>query len=360
MFTLNQKELLATLKEHNQFTKSHGMKLSVLDHILVQVDESLITFISTNLINEYTTTFTSSIYDKKSTFTIPKKQAIDFISKLSSKKSVTIKKIQDGWIEILQEETKAMFMGIDVEDYPTINSDEIELEQIDAVEWKQVLKSVNYIKPQSSEGRTHILGLCLKKDSISSTDGNRLSSCKITELKNEKLSKGVLIPKECAIYVEKMLGKYSQNAKFGFDGACFVFFQFNKKLIFQALEGDFPDLPQITDIFEKSMSISLHREQLLNKFELMSTVNNESTLVSISHNQICLTSVNVENRSEIKKCFEVDFNLGIDITVNLNTEYVIQALKSMDDEIIEMWLQSDVMPVFFNGNVFNVIMPKKI
>jgi DNA polymerase III sliding clamp (beta) subunit (PCNA family) len=91
----------------------------------------------------------------------------------------------------------------------------------------------------------------------------------------------------------------------------------------------------------------------------MSTVNNESTLVNISCNKICLSTSNGETGSKIEKCFEVDFNLDIDITVNLNTTYVIQALKSMDDETIEMRFQDSVKPVFFNGSVFNAVMTRK-
>ena len=182
------------------------------------------------------------------------------------------------------------------------------------------------------------------------TDTRRLALVKIENASEDNFS--LIIPKKAIGEIQKLFFDdieifYDQNTLIAKSDN----FQFFTKLI----NGKFPDYERIIPK-EKRFRILLNREKMVDSIKQISTVSNEMK-ITFKPNSILFESLNDDN---IEAKTEVEFNTGLDsdITIAVNSRYVIDFLSNIEDSNFILGFNDTGLPFSLESeNFMTIVMP---
>ena len=197
--------------------------------------------------------------------------------------------------------------------------------------------------------------LCTTTDSLefAATDGHRLAVVETNlETDNQPGEEvAVTIPARGLRELERMLAGHQgeELVKLWFDESQVVFELGEQRLTSRRLEGAYPAYGQlIPQEFQRQMS--LERKRLLSGLELVAVLadaNNSVVKFSLdSEKQELSLSVNAKDVGNAKESMPVEIS-GDSIDIAFNVKYLMDGLKSLPANEIQMHLNAPTQPVIF-------------
>lgn len=347
------------------------MNLPILSNILIQVNESGVKLIATNLEISVNVNLRAKV-EKVGSFTVPAKTLTDFVH-LLPEEQVEFEK-QDNEIFIKCGKSSTKIKGIDAEDYPVVPGIEEEHPYVVEVDnFKNSLSQVviacakNEIRPELSGIFFGFFTNDFQGLTLAATDSYRLAEKKLSVSQGSDEVK-VIVPARTAQEIIRLLtlSKNQQaenNVRLWVGenqiGLRYDDFEFSSRLV----DGKYPDYTQIIPSEFKTNAV-FSSSAMINKIKAASLftttgVNAVSFDLSPEQNNIGISSTSTqtgEHSSEIEA--EVT---GEENSILLNHRYVLDGLQNIESEEIEFKVNSGDAPCLFQGKGKNeylyIVMP---
>lgn len=195
---------------------------------------------------------------------------------------------------------------------------------------------------------------------VVSLDGHRISIRNI-EMKNSYDNKKVIIPGKTLNEISKILsGNVEEDVSIFFTDKHVVFEFDNTTVISRLIEGEYFKIDQMLNSnYETKVSI--------NKKEFLSCIDRATLLVKEGDKKPIIVNIE-ESKLELKinstlgsMDEDIDINKeGKDLKIGFNPKFLIDALKVIDDEVIDMYMFNSKAPCFIKDadqNYIYLILP---
>lgn len=182
---------------------------------------------------------------------------------------------------------------------------------------------------------------------IVALDGYRLA-IKRAEIENKIGDISVIVPGKALSEINRILSGDEKNIKMAFTQKHALFSIENTRIITRLLEGEFINYKQIIPK-DNSMKVTVQTKDLQNSIERASLLAREgkNNLIkfSITDELMMITS-----NSEVGNVYEeLPINLeGGNLEIAFNSRYMLEALKVMEEENIEMKFDTNLSPCIIN------------
>lgn len=293
------------------------------------------------------------------------KYFVDFVKKLE-KEQIELCKIEDGKLQIKYSESVSELQVFPVENYPKIEMNkEGDFFEIPQKDFKKLVERTVFAC--SLDDSRPILKGCLFEVengtlSVVSLDGFRMAVSK-----KEIVSSGdfkVVIPSRTLNEITRLLDKEEETVKIILkNNSLFVEVE-NTTLISRLIEGEFVKYNHILPTnFENKVTVN--KNAFLNSIERASIVakNDRFNIVRLDIKE---KAINVSAKSEIGNVNEnVNINLeGKDLTIAFNGKYIMDFLKVVDADFINLNLNTAIDPCVFSPvgdeNFIYLVLPVRI
>lgn len=283
---------------------------------------------------------------KAGTATVPAKKLFEIVRALPDLSTVSIKKMENNWIEIRCGSAHFKLVGLPVEEYPSLPDTgkektiglpagvlkEAIRRVIFSIAQEDIRYAMNGALFQIEENRLLLVG----------TDGHRLAYAS-TELESghspEKVE--VIISRKALGELMKLLPDAKEEVQFGkFEN--FLFFQVDSHLLLSRnIEAQFPN-------YDKFISLRNDKTAVFNAVELNKTLQRVAVLAnersravefSLAEQGATLSSVNPE-MGEASDSMEIQYE-GTPLKIGFNSQYLSEFLSAMTAEEVIFELNTE-------------------
>ncbi|MCL1464658.1 DNA polymerase III subunit beta [Argonema galeatum] len=363
----------------------------VLANVLLSADENLqrVSLTAFDLSLGIKTSFAAQV-ENSGTLTLPAKLLNDIVSRLSNGEITIDDDAGEFVATITSSFGRYQVRGMEAEEFPELPAIEdgqtiylapdtlIEglhgtLFATSADETKQVLTGV------------HLTG---KKDGLefAATDGHRLAMVETVhqppedgahddEQLESEIELNVTVPARALREVERILGmrqsqSTDQSAKpvnLRFDSSQVVFEWGDQRLTTRLLEGQYPAYRQLLpNSFIRS--ITLDRKQFLSAIERISVLTDQKNNIFKANldsvNQKLTLSVEAKDVGSGQESIPIQFITGEDIDIAFNVKYLMESLKNLNTQEVQMDLNNGLSPVVLKplggSKATHLIMPVQL
>ena len=278
--------------------------------------------------------------------TVPAKKIFEIVRELSDQKDITIKKLDNNFLEIRSGSSYFKLPGLSVEEYPSLPEvgDEKTI-ALPAAILKEMIRRVIFSIAQE-DIRYAMNGALFRVEGhrlmLIGTDGHRLAYVS-TEIESTKASEKleVIISKKALGELLKLLPEAKEEVQFGrFEN--FLFFQIDSHLLLSRnIEAQFPN-------YEKFISLKNDKTAAFNSAELgrtikrVSVVSNERSRAvefGISDGLAKLSTTNPE-MAEGSDSMEIQYE-GPQLKIGFNSQYIIEFLAGISAEEVVFELNTE-------------------
>jgi DNA polymerase-3 subunit beta len=304
--------------------------------------------------------------------TIPGRKLFEIL-KESKNPTIHIREKENNWIFVSDEQARFNLASLSADEYPVFLEPEgVDMVEVDGSVLREMINKTIYAVTLEEAG-FKLSGIFTEKVvqdekaflRMVSTDGHRLSLID-KDLKNMdkiKLEAGVMIPRKGMAEVSKLAGE---------GGSVFLGFRQNhcvaKKdgsiIVIRLLETKFPDYHAVIPKKAKLIA-TVAREILLDGMKKMSILANETyrgVKITLERGAMELVSINPD-LGDAQERLEVDFK-GEGLEAGFNSRYFIDALQSMDSEMVELGFIDNSSPCLIRGKddpgFLGLIMPMRL
>jgi len=296
--------------------------------------------------------------------TVPAKKLYDIARELPQGE-VEITVAKNNSVTVKSGRSLFKIMGLPKDDFPKLP--EFTLDQsidIDQVELKEALQLTSFAISYD-ETRYVLNGVFLsikhKKMKLVATDGRRLAFCQKDLDIRDSFSLDVIIPSKTIVELNKLLKGEGKVKILYFKNQ--ILFHFGETFVLSRLiEGHFPNYEQVIPKTEKTIS-TIDREQLLQavkRASLLTSPESQSVKIDLLKNKL-LVSSRSPNMGEAHEELEAELE-GEDQTIGFNPDYLMDVLKSLDVEKIQLSVSGPDKPGLLKGkkDTIHVIMPMQL
>ena len=259
---------------------------------------------------------------------------------------IEISTLENNSVQIICQKSKSNLVYMNSEDYPKITSfDEKEVFDLPEILIKSMIRATIFATAQD-ETRPILTGVLFevlnKKLSMVAIDGYRLALRRAFIDSNFDVS--AVIPGKTLNEVSKILGDSDKSVRIVFGENHIMFKIGETKIISRLLEGEFIKYKSILPV-EYNLKITANKSQLLNCIERASLIGKEGNANLIKMN-IENDSLIITSNSQLGMVRE-EMNVilqGDKLQIAFNSKYVMDVLKILDEDEIEMEFSSSVSP----------------
>lgn len=268
---------------------------------------------------------------------------------------IKIETLENDIIQITCEKSVFNLVYMNAEDYPAIpNINENLSAEVPQNILKNMIKGTSFAIAQD-ETRPILQGILFevnnKNLNLVALDGYRLA------IRNEFLDNDnnleVVIPGKTLNEVSKILEDTSDIVKITFTNNHILFNLNNTKIISRLLEGKFVNyislLPQ-----EHKLVVSVKKQELQNGLERASLMakDGNSNLIKLEAQEDLLIITSNSQLGKVRE--EVTINLqGDGIQIAFNSRYLLDVLKNMEEDDVNIEMTSSVTPCVIRGKNMN-------
>lgn len=326
--------------------------MSILECILIDVTKGIITLTANDMEMGIETIIEGNIIEK-GIIALEAKLFMDIVRKLPDSE-ITIHSDSSYVTTITCEKSKFNIIGKSGEDFsylPNIDrEDSISLTQFTL---KEVVRQTIFSISENDNNKLmsgelfEINGNILK---VASLDGHRISIRKIELSKNYEAKK-VIVPGKTLNEVSKILSGDTDKFVNIFFTSNHILFEFdNSVVVSRLIEGEYFKIDQILlNDYETKVNI--------NKKEFLSCIDRSTLLVKENDKKPIIININDE-KMELKinsaiGSMNEDINIdkiGKDIMIGFNPKFLIDALKVIEDEKIDIYLLNPKSPCFIKND----------
>jgi DNA polymerase III subunit beta len=197
-----------------------------------------------------------------------------------------------------------------------------------------------------------------------STDSRRLALISRTVQKDISFGDGIIIPLKTVNEVYRLL-ENSGTCKFSYNNNQCFFKIGNTEVISRIVDGQFPNYKQVLPK-EHMLEIEVETKKLFDSVKRVMIFTREPAnkiIVNISNNKIIIQASTPE-LGEAEEEISVKSNKNEKISIGINAQFLIDALKEVDSENIKCGITGQMSPVTItplnDGNYISIIMPIQI
>lgn len=353
---VNRQSLLNILQLESRGANQNA-ELPILSSVLISANKenSSLNLTSTNL-NQAILSKLSAKVVSDGKIAVPARITTDFLSSVSDE-TVTLEEGKNLKLKISTKNHQSTIYLLNPEDYPAIPSISNENKvQIPTQEFKEAVSTVAFTASKD-DTRPVLSGVMLytpTKDTlcIVATDSYRLAerTIKITEV--SELVESLIIPNQTIQDVIKVIQSQSpESVKIFAEEDQISFILDNISIISRLVSGDYPAyknlIPATSDV-----NFSVDREELLQTVKVSSLFARESAgtiSLQVDKEDQILTINSIanqvgENHSQISVSTD---NTG---SVNLNSRYLIEALNSFNEDVLDIRFSQGITPLVISPN----------
>ena len=336
--------------------------LPILSYLLLETNDDSIRLITTDLDIGIIHKIPAHI-EESGNIILPAKKFGDIVKEFPEE-TISINTKKNNLTTIESKQCQFKLMGLPYEEFPKLpkftNQEVIKLNQ-DAL--KEILSLVAFAV--SYDETRYILNgiLCqIKKESISliATDGKRLACYQ------KKLSQGVNQPTQMIIPI-KTIHELNRNLTeegeilLGIGKNQVLFDLGNTQIISRLIEGEFPDYKQVIPPASPN-KIKIDREQCLlatRRAALLSTPDYQAIKLEV-HSDRLVISKSTPNIGESREELPCEYN-GKDMIIGFNPNYLIDVLKNLTEQTIELEVTDSEKPgvIRTNGYIY-IVLPMRL
>lgn len=290
-----------------------------------------------------------------------------------------IRKLPDGDIYIEENNGKVQIkcsnsefniIGLSAEEFPNINPNEKDSEEL--VFNKEILKDM--IKKTSfsasiDENKGAMTGVLVEMEentlNMIAIDGFRMAIAR-ESMKNKK-RQNIIIPAKILNEISRIISETdidNDDVTMLLNTKKAVFIMENTKIVIRLLEGEFMNYKRIIPA-DSSCRVVLNKNDFLESVERASLLakvgKNNLVRLEIKDNIMEITSKSEEGNVKEEIIISKE---GNDLTIGFNSKYLIDVLKVVDDESINMLFNTNVSPCLIkpiSGDSFEyLVLPVRI
>ena len=346
--------------------------LAITTNVLIKTADSGISISATDLETGFEGFYPANI-EAQGAIAINARKFYEIVRDFPSE-DISLKEIENHWIEIGNEHVEYHIVGMNPDDFPEIPKIEVvEFFEIDSVALSQMIEKNVIVSGATDDKRAHIIGVYAERIieekqkvfRLVSTDGSRLSKVDYIYDKDYNLPSGtgVMIPKKGLVEVNKFLDAEGP-VQVGFKENKLIIKKNSETLIIRLLEGAFP---AYDDIITKSggNDIFLDRQlflMMLKRMSILSSEDYKGVIFNFSKDKLVINSTNPDI-GESKEDMIIEFS-GEPITVMFNPKFFIDTLSVIDNDNVLINIVNEEKPCLIQGEkdktYLSVIMPMRI
>jgi DNA polymerase III subunit beta len=278
--------------------------------------------------------------------TVPAKKLFEIIRTLPDLAGVSIRKLENNWIEIRCGSAHFKLVGLPVEEYPSLPEvDGSKTITLPAAILREAIKRVIFAIAQEDIRYAMNGALFLIEGNrllMIGTDGHRLayvSNEMESKMSPEKME--VIVSRKALGELQKLLADAKEEVRFGrFEN--FLFFQIDSHLLLSRnIEAQFPN-------YEKFISLRNEKVATFNSMDLLKTIQRVAVLsnersraveFSLDDGTAKLASANPE-MGEASDAMEIQYD-GPPLKIGFNSQYVAEFLTGITSEEVVIELNTE-------------------
>lgn len=329
--------------------------MPILECLIIEVKNDYIKLIANDMELGIETLVKGNILEN-GTIAINAKVFSEIVRKLPDN-DVTIETDNNYQATIICEKAKFTISGKNGDEFPylpaIIKKDAVTLSQFTL---KEVIRQTVFSISDNESNKImtgELFEITGNEFKVVSLDGHRISIRKI-KLKDEYDNIKVIVPGKTLNEVSKILsGEFSDEVSLFFTDK-HIIFEFNDTMVLSRLiEGEYFKINQM-------LSSDYETKATINKKELLSCIDRATLLIKESDKKPIIVSID-DKKMEIKinstigsMDEEIDITKeGKDILIGFNPKFLIEALRVIDDEDIDIYLINPKAPCFIRDKEEN-------
>lgn len=331
--------------------------MSILECIIIQVNNEVIKLISNDMELSIETIVNGTVIES-GTIALNAKIFSEIIRKLPDN-NITIETDSNFSTLITCEKAKFNIVGLSADEFPTLpNIEKINPLTLSQFALKEIIRQTVFSISDNESNKImtgEFFEIKNDKFKVVSLDGHRISIRKIM-LDDKYDFINVIIPGKTLIEVSKILsGEFSEKVNLFFTEK-HVIFEFNNTVVLsRIIEGEYYKIDQM-------LSSDYETKITINKKEFLNCIDRAILLTKDNDKQPIIVKIN-ENNMELRMNTslgsmneEIDIKKeGKDITIGFNPKFLIDSLKVIDDEEIDIYLINPKAPCFIRDKEENYI-----
>jgi DNA polymerase III subunit beta len=363
---VNRQSLLNILQLESRGANQNA-ELPILSSVLITAskENSSLNLTSTNL-NQAILSKLSAKVISDGKIAVPARITTDFLSSVSDE-TVTLEEGKNLKLKISTKNHQSTIYLLNPEDYPSIPSISNENKvEIPTQEFKEAVSTVAFTASKD-DTRPVLSGVMLytpSKDTlcIVATDSYRLAERTISISPVTNIVESLIIPNQTIQDVLKVIQSQNPaNVKIFAEEDQISFILDNTSIISRLVSGDYPAYKNLIPV-SSDINLSVDKDELLQTVKVSSLFARESAgtiSLQVDKEDQILTVNSIanqvgENHSQISVSTD---NTG---SVNLNSRYLIEALNSFSDELVDIRFSQGITPLVISPNIKQKEIPDHI
>ena len=345
--------------------------LAMLTNVLIEADDRTVSVVATDL--EVSLRQTSSAKVKKPGRVAVSARTLFEIVREASTDEITLKALENQWLEVVYGKSKFKLTGVDPEEHPGMpqtssngsKAGSIDIPSADLAE--MVRKTVFAVS--SDDTRSNLSGVFLTKGAKKSTlrmvatDGHRLAVID-RAVGGAGLPDGSILPRKGLSELGKLLGENADKVTLAIAGSECVASIGDSVLSMRLVEGKFPDYQKVIPE-EPTRIVRVQRDALLQPLRRVSIMSSErarSVRLSVDRARLEISDSNPD-MGEATEEVPVEYR-GEKLEVGFNAKYLIDVLTVLPEgSDVEIGLSDELSPGVIragDAGYTYVVMPLRI
>lgn len=268
------------------------------------------------------------------------------------KDTLTIKKLDNNWALITCDKIEYRMMGIPPEEFHDLPEvSDANLFSVDPAVLKNMIDKTVYAV-SNDETRYNLNGSFLENIEkehfrMVATDGHRLSMIDAGLAQDPGkvvFNKGVIIPKKGLMEMKRLIEAEGGDCFLGIHENNMVFKNNDVLVVMRLLDGQFPEYRQVVPDDQKVV-LKLNRKHFIDSLKRISIFASDRTMaikLSLENGVIKISTTNPD-LGDAQEEIVIDYE-GKSFNIAFNARYLLDALGSIQTDIIEFNLEDDLSP----------------
>ncbi|MDO5564733.1 MAG: DNA polymerase III subunit beta [Eubacteriales bacterium] len=337
-----------------QRASSQRTTLPILECILIDAKNNNI-FLSSSDNELFIKKQVEGKIEEKGSVAIESKMLLDIIKKMPEDEDIIINVNENKKCIISSGKIEYKIMGKEEENFPPLPKFDKEINiDINEFTFKNIVNQTIFSVATNELNKT-LTGECIEIEKnilkIISLDGFRVSIRKLVlDKEYNKIKK--IVPAKTLQEVSRIIdGNVENNIKIYLSENNIAFEFKNTIIVSNIINGEFFDINKIIND-DYTTKIKINRKELLESLDRFMIFSNEKKPVILEIKQNILNLTLQSLVGELKENIQIQKS-GNDLMIGFNSKLILDALKVIDDEIINMYFTNSKTPCYINDKENN-------
>jgi DNA polymerase-3 subunit beta len=381
--TVTQKILDKAIKSVVKAIPAKGIQ-PILNNIFIETQDSHLKLIATDL-DFWIEALMPSSNEQAGNVAVSAKKLEEIVSKFKADDVALELNPENQTLNLATKQANFDLLGLAGSEFPTFDKPDHAVQSFITINTQKFIEIVNIIQISASKfDVSNILGgiyIGLKEKfneetqseqyfiEFASSDGGRLSAFSMpldnVSPEHKFTHKAVIVPLKVINDIKNIIdSSVDDQVQIAFLGSQVIFKTEDRYVVSRLLEGEFPNFMELIPANQDKSAV-INRKNLLESLDRVSVMANEVTnLVKLTFldNELTLECNNLDYGQALETVALKEYN-GADITIYFNVRYLMDYLKAISAEEIELQMSSQESPALVKpseGDQFlYVIMPLK-